>query len=122
MHRILVIDDEESLVKNIEDFLKAKGYEVFASLDGNSGIELLKTQNVDLLILDLHLKDGPSGIQILRVAKMVKPDLKVVMFTGFGEEEEARTSCMSLGANAFLCKPTSLKDLTITIEDLLEVK
>lgn len=121
MHKILIIDDEESVLKNIGDFLEVKGWEAYTSKDGDSGLELLKTESPQLLILDLHLKDGPTGIQVLKDAKTLKPDLKVIMFTGFGDEQEAKESCMSLGANAFLSKPTSLKSLTETIENLLEL-
>ncbi len=119
MHKILIVDDEESLLKNIADFLTVKGHEVFTSTDGDSGLEILKKNNPHLMVLDLHLKEGPAGTQILRTAKMLKPDIKVIMFTGFGEEDDAKDNCISLGADAFLSKPTSLKKLTETIEKLL---
>lgn len=122
MHRILIIDDEETLLKNIGDFLTVKGYKVFTSNDGRSGLKFVESENPHLLILDLHLKEGPSGVQVLRLAKMIRPELKVIMFTGFGEEDSAKENCMSLGANAFLSKPTSLKSLTETVENLLETE
>jgi DNA-binding response OmpR family regulator len=122
MHKILIIDDEETLLKNIGDFFKVKGYDVFSSSDGDAGIELLKSQSLDLLLLDLHLKDGPTGIQILRASKKIRPDLKVIMFTGFGDEEEMMKDCISNGADSFLTKPTSLKKIEETIENLLEKK
>ena len=118
--KVLIIDDEEAILKNMGDFLKAKGYEVCTDPDGNQGIELVKTQSPDLLILDLYLKEGPAGVQILRLTKMLKPDLKVVMFTGFGEDVEARNACVALGADDFLSKPTSLKTLTEVVDRLLK--
>lgn len=122
MHRILIIDDEETLLKNIGDFLTVKGYKVFTSNDGRPGLKFVESERPHLLILDLHLKEGPSGVQVLRLAKMIRPELKVIMFTGFGEEDSAKENCMSLGANAFLSKPTSLKSLTETVENLLETE
>ena len=122
MHRILIIDDEEALLKNIADFLTVKGYKVFTSKDGDRGLKFVESEDPHLLILDLHLKEGPNGVQVLRLAKMMKPDLKVIMFTGFGEEENARDNCMSLGASAFLSKPTSLKSLSETVDRVLEEK
>jgi len=118
--KVLIIDDEEAILKNIGDFLRVKGYEVWTSMDGNAGIELVKTQSPDLLILDLYLKEGPAGVQILRLTKMMKPNLKVVMFTGFGEDIEAKSVCTSLGADEFLSKPTSLKTLTEVVDRLLK--
>ena len=122
MQKILVIDDEESLLENIKDFLTAKDFTVFTCQNGDIGLELLKKQNPHLLILDLHLKEGPIGVQILRVAKMLRPDLKIVVLTGFGEEQASRDACISLGADAFLSKPVSLKDLTEVIDKILEEK
>ena len=120
--KILIIDDEETLLKNTEDFLSASGYVVFTSPNSTDGLELLRNHDPELLLLDLHLKEGLTGIQVLRAAKMLKPDLKVVISSGFGEEEETKNSCFSLGASAFLGKPTSLKSLSETIRNLLEVK
>ncbi len=120
--KILIIDDEEVLLKNTRDFLKASGYDVFASHNSTDGLELLRSHEPELLLLDLHLKEGLTGIQILRVAKMLKPDLKVVILSGFGEEEETKNNCFSLGASTILSKPMSLKSLSETIKNLLEVK
>jgi len=120
--KILIIDDEEALLKNIGDFLKISGYDVFTSLNSSNGLELLRNHEPELLLLDLHLKEGLTGIEVLRAAKMLKPDLKVVVSSGFGEEEEIKKSCFSFGASAFLSKPASLKSLSKTIKNLLEVK
>ncbi|MCX5687450.1 MAG: response regulator [Candidatus Omnitrophica bacterium] len=120
--KILIIDDEEALLKNIGDFLKILGYDVFTSPNSSNGLELLRNHKPELLLLDLHLKDGITGIEVLRAAKMLKPDLKIVISSGFGEEEEIKKSCFSFGANAFLSKPTSLKILSETIKNILEVK
>jgi DNA-binding response OmpR family regulator len=120
--RILIIDDEESLLKNVGDYLKASGYDVFTSSNSANGLELLRNHEPELLLLDLHLKEGLTGIQVLRAAKMLKPDLKVVISSGFGEEEDTKDNCFSLGASAFLSKPTSLKKLSETIRGLLEAK
>ena len=120
--KILIIDDEETLLKNIGDFLKVSGYAVFTSSNSTDGLELLRNNAPELLLLDLHLKEGLTGMQVLRAAKMLKPDLKVVISSGFGEEEETRNNCLSLGASAFLSKPTSLKSLSETIKNLLEGK
>lgn len=120
--RILIIDDEEALLKNIAGFLEVSGYVVFTSPNSANGLELLKNQEPELLLLDLHLKEGLTGMQVLKEAKALRPDLKVVISSGFGEEEETKSSCLLLGANAFLSKPTSLKNLSETIKNLLEVK
>ena len=118
--RILIIDDEKTLLENIGDFLKGSGYAVFTSSNSTDGLELLRNHDPELLLLDLHLKEGLAGIQVLRAAKMLKPDLKIVILSGFGEDEETMNNCLSLGASTFLSKPTSLKKLAETIKNLLE--
>ena len=70
-------------------------------------------------VLDLHLKDGLTGTQVLGSAKKAVPDLKVVVLTGFGEEKDTKDTCISLGANEFLSKPISLNSLAGTIENIL---
>jgi DNA-binding response OmpR family regulator len=120
--RILIVDDEEALLKNIGDFFKISGYDVLTSSNSTDGMKLLKNNSPELLLLDLHLKEGLTGMQVLKAAKELNPDLKVVILSGFGEDEEMKNSCLSLGANAFLGKPTSLRSLSETIKNLLEVK
>ena len=122
MKKILIIDDEEALVNNVKDFLKIKGYEVFATFDGESGMKIVDSEKPDLLILDMSLKEGPSGIDVLRLSKMIDPNLKVVVCTGFGEEENLKNKCTELGIDGFLSKPVSLKVLADTIAGILEVK
>lgn len=120
--KVLIIDDEEALLKNIGDFLKVSGYAVFTSPNSTQGLELLRNHAPEVMLLDLHLREGLTGMQVLKAAKMLKPDLKVIILTGFGEEEEAKNNCLSLGASAFLSKPTSLKSLSETIGNLMEAK
>jgi len=122
LRKILIIDDEESLLKNIGEFLTIAGYLVFTSSNSRNGLDLLKNHSPDLLVLDLHLKEGLTGMQVLKEAKALKPDLKIIVLTGFGEEEETKNNCLSLGANAFLSKPTALKELSETIRNILEVE
>ncbi|MFH1853934.1 MAG: response regulator [Candidatus Omnitrophota bacterium] len=123
MRKILIIDDEESLLNNIRDFLVLKGYSVFISLNGAEGINIVREHQPDLVLLDLHLKDGPMGTDVLRISKMLKQDIKVIIFTGFGDEEETMAKCKAGGADAMLSKPTTLKSIKETIDNLLgEIK
>ncbi|MBU3911086.1 MAG: response regulator [Candidatus Omnitrophica bacterium] len=119
MHKILIVDDEESLLLNVKDFLTSKGYSVFASSNGTEGINIVKEHQPDLILLDLHLKDGPMGTDVLRISKLLKQDIRIVMFTGFGDEDETVAKCMANGADALLSKPASLKSIKETIEGLL---
>jgi response regulator RpfG family c-di-GMP phosphodiesterase len=119
MAKVLLIDDEESALKNMGDFFKVKGYEVWTALDGNAGLEIVKTQLPDVVVLDLHLKEGPTGTQILRAIKLIKPETKVIIFTGFGDDDDVQKNCTELGSDAFLSKPASLKDMVLLVEKMV---
>lgn len=118
MSKILFIDDEEAALQNMGDFFKVKGYEVWTALDGNLGLEIVKAQLPQVVILDLHLKEGPTGTQILRAIKLIKPEIKVIIFTGFGDDDDVQKNCKELGADAFLSKPASLKDMVLLVEKM----
>ncbi len=109
--KLLIIDDEESLSRSLKAFLNIKGYDVAVANSGDEGIKQLSDFQPELLLLDLHLSGGMGGLDVLRKAKSIKPDLKIVVLTGFGEEEEIAKECYELGAVKFLCKPLTAKEI-----------
>ncbi len=119
MQKILIIDDEEVLLEAIGGYFKHKGFDTFSASSGGEGLEIVKKESPDLLILDLHLGGDLSGVGALREAKKIKSDLKVIILTGFGEEDESKDMCMDLGVSKFLAKPMSLKELGKNVEGVL---
>lgn len=109
--KLLIVDDEENLSSSLKVFLGIKGYEVVTAGNGSEGIKRLKDFDPELLLLDLHLTEGLSGMGVLRKAKSIKPDLKVIILTGFGEEEDIADECNNLGAVKFLCKPLTANEI-----------
>lgn len=119
--KLLVIDDEEVLLNNIKSFFGRKGYQVFTSSTGDSGLELLKQNDPDFLLLDLHLKEGIQGMNVLKKALELKPGLKIAILSGFGKDEEIIKTCLNLGAKAVLKKPMTLDTLKKEVEKLKEL-
>ena len=111
--KLLIIDDEENLTKSLKVSFKVRGFEVASATNSADGLKLVEEFNPDILLLDLHLSEGKTGIDVLRESKAAKPDLKVVILTGFGEEEGIEDECFRLGAVKFLSK-------TFTITKLIE--
>ena len=109
--KLLIIDDEENLAKSLSVSFKVRGYEVSLALNSTKGLELVKEFNPDILLLDLHLSEGKTGLDVLREAKAIKPDLKVVVLTGFGDEEGVEDECFRLGAVKFLPKAFTITKL-----------
>lgn len=111
VRKLLIIDDEESLCSSLKTFLGIKGYEVNTAGSGTEGLKLLEDFKPGLLLLDLHLSEGLTGMDVLKKAKSIKPDLKVVILTGFGNNKEVTDECYRLGAAKFLSKPLTANEI-----------
>ena len=72
----------------------------------------------DIMLCDLYLQKGLSGIEILKKAKAMKPDIKVVMQTGFGEQKQIEHDCIRFGALKFLYKPMRPKEILEEIDKI----
>lgn len=114
--KLLLVDDEASFVKSLADFLTQCGYSVAVAFDGNQAIEQMKAHRPALILLDLKLP-GPSGEELIRQAKTVNPNTKVIVLTAYHDEGERETSLRQAGVAGYLYKP--LKSLT-ELEQMIE--
>lgn len=117
-HRILILDDEAELRSVISKRLNRKGYEVLEAGTIQEGLDLLKVNLFDGVLLDLKLPDG-NGLDLLERIRAQQPDVQVVMLTGHGTIESA-IEAMKLGAFDYLAKPCNLSELEITMQKALE--
>lgn len=117
-NKLLIVDDEEVLLKNIKSYFGRKGYVVFTALNGEAGLDQLKTEDPDLMLLDLHLKEGIQGMEILKQSLEIKPSLKIAVLTGSGNDQDVVKNCLDLGAKAVLKKPIALDGLKGELEKL----
>lgn len=115
---ILLADDEEIIRKTISKELKAKGYDVATVEDGESAIALLKQERIDLVVTDLMM-EGLDGIQVLKQAKKIDPELSVVILTGYGDMASA-IDALRLGADDYMLKPCDTEELIFRISNCLE--
>ena len=115
---LLVADDDPAVRESLERMLKREGYRVVVASDGQAGLERLKGGGVDLVLADLKMP-GLSGLELLRAAKTVAPDVDVIMLTAFGTVEEA-VQAMKDGAYDFLTKPFQRAQLIRLIRKALE--
>lgn len=110
--KILVIDDEETLIKIIEMGLSVhSAVEVISALSGSDGLALLETVSgsIDAVVLDIMMP-GMDGIEVLKIIKQKWPHLKVIMHSGVATDDEKEES-LQLGADAFLAKPYAIDKL-----------
>lgn len=114
---ILTIEDDPAIRRGIVDALEYAGYEVLESGDGIEGTHLAVHRQYDLLLLDLVLP-GKSGLEILQQVREVRPTLPVIILTARGEEHD-RVEGLRKGADDYVVKPFSVKELLARVEAVL---
>lgn len=115
--RILVIEDDSAIRRGLVDALEFTGYQVLQAGDGTEGMKLALRATYDLLLLDLILP-GPSGFEILQPLRETRPALPVIILTARGEEAD-RVRGLRLGADDYVVKPFSVRELLARVEAVL---
>lgn len=118
--KILVIDDEAGIRSSLKGILEDEGYSVKTTETGEEGLNFLKVQNFDLILLDIWLPKM-DGIEALKKIKMLEEDAPVVMISGHGTVETA-VKATKLGAYDFLEKPLTLEKVVLTVKNALKQK
>ena len=117
--RILVVEDEHAIRLALKGLLKREGYEVELAEDGEIASEKLRTEVFDLVVTDLALGRGASGLDVLRIAKRERPETAVVMITAHGSEKIA-VEAMKSGADDYVPKPFDNDELRVVVARSLE--
>ncbi len=117
--KILVVDDEEHILELIQFNLEKEGYEVVLCDNGEESITIIKEDTIDLVVLDLMLP-GIDGIDVCKRIRKVDrlKDLPIIMLTAKGKEED-RILGLELGADDYITKPFSVKELIARIKAVL---
>jgi len=114
---VLTVEDDNAIRRGIVDALRFAGYRVSEAANGHEGTDPALGQDIDLLLLDIVLP-GPSGLEILRKVRAARPTLPVIMLTARGEESD-RVAGLKLGADDYVVKPFSVKELLARVEAVL---
>ncbi|MBW1980643.1 MAG: response regulator [Deltaproteobacteria bacterium] len=117
MATILVLDDVWEAVKAIQKILNKKGYQTVGFTDEDEAIDYVRSEPVDLAILDIKLRKQ-SGVHVLNQMKQIRPDLKVIMLTGYPTHETAAESA-ELGADDYCIKPIDRRKLEEKVRQIL---
>jgi two-component system response regulator HydG len=115
---LLVADDDPGLRESLERTLTREGYQVVLASDGRAALERVQAGGIDLIVTDLKMP-GLTGLELLRAAKAIMPDVDVILLTAFGTVEEA-VKAMKDGAYDFLTKPFRREQLIKLIDKALE--
>lgn len=118
-HKILIVDDEPNIVMSLEFLLKKEGFQIDTAGDGDAALEKIRSFMPDLVLLDVMMpkKSGFEVCEILR-ADPAYANLRIIMLTAKGRDTE-QAKGLALGADAYMLKPFSTKDLVVKIRDVL---
>ena len=110
MPSLLVIEDELEVVDYLKDYFQLHGVQVFTANSGEDGLQIISSQKPDLVLLDLKLGSGISGLEVLRRAKAAKSNAQIVVVTAVDDQNVADMA-KGFGAVDYVTKPLIVGDL-----------
>src|SRR5436190_6561257 len=119
-HRIVIADDEPNLVIPLEYMLRREGFEVTVARDGQEALDAVARVRPHLVLLDVMMprKSGFDVCQVLR-ADEANRDIRILLLTAKGRDDDVAKG-LALGADAYMTKPFSPKELVLKVRALLE--
>lgn len=118
--KILIVDDEQDIRDVISGVLTCTKYEIFMAKNGGDAIEILKSTDIELIILDVMLPDK-GGIELLGEIRKLSPDVLIIIITAYGSKDVV-VEALRKGADYYFDKPFIVKELKSTVNHLLEIK
>jgi len=113
-NKILIVEDERAIVEILKFNLKREGYETLEALDGETGLELAKTQDPDLVLLDVMLP-RMNGFDVCAALRQAGSAVPIIMLTA-REEESDKVFGLESGADDYMTKPFSMKELLARVK------
>jgi DNA-binding NtrC family response regulator len=113
--KVLLVDDEKDFLETLADRMRNRGMTVDTSASAIEALKRIETESYDAIILDLMMP-GMDGLEALKRVKERRPELQVILLTGFGTLEKG-IEAMKLGATDFVEKPADLEILTQKIKN-----
>lgn len=115
---ILIVDDDPHVLEVLQARLQASSFNVFKADNGPAALDILKKQEIDLLISDMKMP-GMSGMDVLNKARGMKPGLPIIFLTAFGSIPDA-VNAVKAGANDYLAKPFDGRELVAKLQKVLQ--
>jgi CheY-like chemotaxis protein len=113
---ILIVEDDQTVREVLTDYLSELGYQVLTAVDGLEGMEKIRSQHYDILLLDIRIP-YVSGLGLLKIARELYPDIPVICMTGYGASPERIAAEEQV--EYILSKPFDLKELAQAIMKLV---
>ena len=118
-HKILIVDDEPNILLSLEYLMQREGFDVRVARDGLQAIAAIEQQAPDLILLDVMMP-GKTGLEVCQHVRAIDnlQSVQIIMLTAKGRETDIAKG-MALGANAYVTKPFSTRDLVAQVRSLL---
>jgi DNA-binding response OmpR family regulator len=117
MKKVLIVEDELNMVQGLKDNLEFEGYEVDTAMEGGAGLQKVLQEEYDLILLDVMLPEV-SGFDICKAARKKGVNTPIILLTAKGEEMD-KVLGLELGADDYITKPFSLRELLARIKAIL---
>ncbi len=118
--KLLVADDEPNIVISLEYLMKREGYQVLVATDGNQALETIQREKPALVLLDVMMP-GKTGFEVCQAVRAdpALEGVRILMLTAKGRDTDVSKG-LALGANAYMTKPFSTRDLVQKVAEMLE--
>ncbi|MGD9706162.1 MAG: response regulator [Candidatus Delongbacteria bacterium] len=116
---ILIVDDEENMLKMLKTFFEEKEFKCYTAKNGREALEVIEENKVDLVITDMKMPEM-DGLELLRVIKEKYNNISAVIMTGFAEEYTT-TEALNLGADGYITKPFRNKELLLILKRIQQL-
>lgn len=117
MNKILIIEDDKSILTGIKDNLEIEGYKIISEMDGEKGFQTALKQKPDLILLDVMLP-SKNGFDVCRELRQTNFNTPIIMLTAKAEEAD-KVLGLELGADDYVTKPFSIRELLARIKAIL---
>ncbi len=118
--KILLLEDEIELLDSLKNFFESfDHYKVFATPRGDEALTIIERERPDVILCDLQLEHSPiTGIEVLKQTHRKYPDIKVIVTTGYGKDDDIVRVCSQYNPHMFIAKPINLIKLHETLVGL----
>jgi DNA-binding response OmpR family regulator len=117
MPSVLIVDDDDTVAGVVVSYLERAGFRAKHVTDGQAALDIIRADPPDLIVLDLMLPEV-DGLEVCRRVRLSHPDLPVIMLTALAEAED-RIAGLEVGADDYVTKPFSPRELVLRIESVL---
>lgn len=116
--KVLLVDDHKPFRDSLAKILEGKGLQVFSAPDGEEALDILRKEDIHLVLTDLKMP-RMDGVELLKVAKTIRPEVEVILITGYGTVDTAVTA-MKDGAYDYIQKPFKPQEILKLVRKAIE--